>query len=147
MAGAPPRMLLLNGGGHEAFVALPMTYDVSLRLPARSLHPLVWPELILIESCLSCLREVHDPKERCPTLMCGLGHAVDWRVRDFGASIRVSSRHIIYDPVLKLTHCSTDNDSYFYACAQKAVVRLNVVNVGALAVAAKAAEEAAKKTS
>jgi hypothetical protein len=41
--------------------------------------------------------------------------------------------------------CSTDNDSYYYACAQKAVVRLTVINVGALAAAAKAAEEAAKK--
>lgn len=29
MAAAPPRMLLLSGGGHEAFVALPINFDVS----------------------------------------------------------------------------------------------------------------------
>ena len=36
---------------------------------------------------------------------------------------------------------STDNDSYYYACAQKAVVRLKVLNVGDIAKAAATAAE------
>lgn len=32
----PPRMLLLSGGGTEAFVLMPVTFDVSLSFPLRS---------------------------------------------------------------------------------------------------------------
>ncbi|KAI9632755.1 uncharacterized protein MKK02DRAFT_41065 [Dioszegia hungarica] len=89
---APPRMLLLNGGGNEAFVALPTTYDKAVQAAADKF---TIPKNDIRLSCAAS--------------------DMPW----IGAYVNSPQVFI------------TDNDSYYYACAQKAVVRLTVINLKA----------------
>jgi len=58
----PPRMLLLSGGGTEAFVLMPVTFDVSLSFPLKSVWAGGGIEANVVESPSCGAGEISDSK-------------------------------------------------------------------------------------
>jgi hypothetical protein len=147
---APPRMLLLSGGGTEAFVLMPTTFDVSpssshiLIITTWELYLTSGISKLIVQKALAAAQEKFQiPKDTHITRLSCKASDMPWiggyaGTQDIFMYVSFSLFPRTYPhSVLKLdrspfgvkrgcTDERTDNDSYHYACAGKHVVRLDV---------------------
>ena len=119
-------MLLLDGGpGGEAFVAMPVNYEVrSDLLPLGKVLRLPQKAVTAATEKFSVPKDTHIVRLTCDAAnMPYIGNH---------AGVSEVFMWVIPNPFVagsvdwKIAFCSTDNDSYHYACAGKHVARLNV---------------------